>query len=630
MPTSSRVKVGIDVGCAASLVSGISQARSDGFDFVIAPLVHPRLMRDGAAGVAEEQVFAQTTPDLLGISKWSRVVVGSVSRWAWRALTVQSSTSRRVAAEAALRREWEWASHLGLSATIATLPSRDVAGCARLVSQVTQRATSWQLWVRCGLDCEETGDPWERWDAMRRMCDHSLALCVALELGADAPSADAARRWRGEPIKALIVPTTVFVRNEAGFPVLPRAHQSLLASMAETMDPEALFIVSGRSRHPRGYVVYAQYIHHLIGRKLGIAHSATEQAELPYRDYLQAPLQPLSDDLEAQTYEIFERDPVKYAKYGEAIRKFLTEWGGKSPPVVAVVGAGRGPLIGCVLEAAKVVGVHLRTVYAVEKNVNALFTLRALAAQRADWREKVVVCAGDMRELRLPELADCLVSELLGSFGDNELSPECLDGAFACIAKPTAVSIPQRYQSFAQPISAARLWYDARRANTAELPGPPPALIIPGAPPPARGLETAFVVKLHRFAPLAPSKACFQFEHPSPQRRAAPNARYVSLVFETKVDATVHGLAGYFEATLYADVSISINPPTSSAGMFSWFPLFIPFLQPVPLQANQPLQVELWRQVDKHRVWYEWAVVAPVILPIQNPNGRSYSMRLFS
>lgn len=28
-----------------------------------------------------------------------------------------------------------------------------------------------------------------------------------------------------------------------------------------------------------------------------------------------------------------------------------------------------------------------------------------------------------------PSQADILVSELLGSFGDNELSPECLDGA---------------------------------------------------------------------------------------------------------------------------------------------------------------------------------------------------------
>lgn len=31
--------------------------------------------------------------------------------------------------------------------------------------------------------------------------------------------------------------------------------------------------------------------------------------------------------------------------------------------------------------------------------------------------------------LERPEKADILASELLGSFGDNELSPECLDGA---------------------------------------------------------------------------------------------------------------------------------------------------------------------------------------------------------
>lgn len=35
----------------------------------------------------------------------------------------------------------------------------------------------------------------------------------------------------------------------------------------------------------------------------------------------------------------------------------------------------------------------------------------------------------DMRTWKAPEFADILVSELLGSFGDNELSPECLDGA---------------------------------------------------------------------------------------------------------------------------------------------------------------------------------------------------------
>ena len=47
----------------------------------------------------------------------------------------------------------------------------------------------------------------------------------------------------------------------------------------------------------------------------------------------------------------------------------------------------------------------------------------------SEWKEKVHLLFGDMRSLSVPEPADIIVSELLGSFGDNELSPECLDGA---------------------------------------------------------------------------------------------------------------------------------------------------------------------------------------------------------
>lgn len=47
-----------------------------------------------------------------------------------------------------------------------------------------------------------------------------------------------------------------------------------------------------------------------------------------------------------------------------------------------------------------------------------------------EWQnDDVTVVAADMRTWEPPELADVIVSELLGSFGDNELSPECLDGA---------------------------------------------------------------------------------------------------------------------------------------------------------------------------------------------------------
>ena len=69
--------------------------------------------------------------------------------------------------------------------------------------------------------------------------------------------------------------------------------------------------------------------------------------------------------------------------------------------------------------------------------------------------------AADMREWEAPEPADILVSELLGSFGDNELSPECLDGAQRFL-RSDGVSIPTSYTSYIQPITSHKLWNDVK------------------------------------------------------------------------------------------------------------------------------------------------------------------------
>ena len=36
-------------------------------------------------------------------------------------------------------------------------------------------------------------------------------------------------RWRGEPVKALLIPTRIFTTNKRGFPVLSKGHQDLIA-----------------------------------------------------------------------------------------------------------------------------------------------------------------------------------------------------------------------------------------------------------------------------------------------------------------------------------------------------------------------------------------------------------------
>ena len=43
------------------------------------------------------------------------------------------------------------------------------------------------------------------------------------------------------------------------------------------------------------------------------------------------------------------------------------------------------------------------------------------------WGDKVEIIEKDMRDMKdYSSTADIIVSELLGSFGDNELSPECI------------------------------------------------------------------------------------------------------------------------------------------------------------------------------------------------------------
>nr|XP_014434743.1 protein arginine N-methyltransferase 5 [Pelodiscus sinensis] len=54
------------------------------------------------------------------------------------------------------------------------------------------------------------------------------------------------------------------------------------------------------------------------------------------------------DNLESQTYEVFEKDPIKYSQYQQAIYKCLLdrvpeEEKETNVQVVMVLGAGRGP-----------------------------------------------------------------------------------------------------------------------------------------------------------------------------------------------------------------------------------------------------------------------------------------------
>ena len=135
--------------------------------------------------------------------------------------------------------------------------------------------------------------------------------------------------------------------------------------------------------------------------------NAIERFGSGYQDFLQAPLQPLTVNLESVTYEVFERDPVKYAWYERAIASALSDWQAQRKPssnpdgriVVAVVGAGRGPLVTRALNASESTGVPI-DLWALEKNPSAYVLLQRHNA--TIWGDRVHLVKSDMRTWRGP------------------------------------------------------------------------------------------------------------------------------------------------------------------------------------------------------------------------------------
>lgn len=543
--------------------------------------------------------------------RWTTEVVGRVSEW----IDLDSPSEYvRINSKKVIRQELAWASHLGVPAVLLPPPTYYSNNYAAVINS-TLSQSYFTLWLRIPLVSPQRASPdfqgkassssdrciddsWEWWNNFRTACEYHPNLAVALELSADLPSQAALDRWFAEPVKAVFVPTSIFLTNKKGFPVLSKAHQSCIQKLFLL---NAQLVVTGPPSQGQGLGIYWQYLQYLHRNMKPL--TPEEQFESPYFDYLQAPLQPLMDNLESQTYETFERDPVKYKLYEEAVYLALLDHARDSrPTVVMVVGAGRGPLVRASLRASERAEKPIR-VYAVEKNPNAVVTLRNLKND-LKWGDQVTIVDCDMRRWEAPEKADILVSELLGSFSDNELSPECLDGAQRFLADD-GISIPCEYTSFISPVTNTKVWNEVKAYND------------------LKHFETPFVVRLHAQNVLAPAQPCFTFVHPN-YESPIDNTRYKMAAFQCRKAALLHGVAGYFDCTLYKDVHISINPATYTEHMISWFPIFFPLRNPIYCPAGSEIVLHFWRNATTAKVWYEWSVSEPQTAVIHNPNGRSY------
>jgi len=277
-------------------------------------------------------------------------------------------------------------------------------------------------------------------------------------------------RWYSEPLRLLNIPKPTFLLNAKGYPVLSKAHQALIcrymrlrvppwlllsdigpipglyddnilidptetsisgSALASPTGSAANILVSptpaeatqiqkqsGIEKDPLSHLKYLRHLHHSQPPRDHIEGFASG-----YQDFLQNPLQPLADNLESVTYEVFEKDPVKYEWYERAVAAALRDWETLGKPrsgkdgkiVVAVAGAGRGPLMTRALKASKSSGIPIEP-WVVEKNPNAYVLLQR--RNKDVWNGQVTVVKSDMRSWKGPVYSD-------GSVGKVDILSKC-------------------------------------------------------------------------------------------------------------------------------------------------------------------------------------------------------------
>ncbi|KIH64111.1 Skb1 methyltransferase [Ancylostoma duodenale] len=232
-------------------------------------------------------------------------------------------------------------------------------------------------------------------------------------------------------------------------------------------------------------------------------------------------------------------------------------------------------------------------VFVVEKNANAIVTLRYMNYKY--WRSRCVVIESDMRNI--PDIAaknhypqpDIIVSELLGSFGDNELTPimslHMHQQIRLCGASYWNRGIPGHGRN------GPTLQHDGSYRQTYPLLLLFRSTFISRQGEHYANMDQIYVAYLRQYCVLAEPKAVFTFCHPNFANDSNERSAEVEFVIDRPAD--LMGFAGYFHMNLYKDITLSIVPSTYSEGMISWFPALIPLRELYRVQPGDAVSLLL-------------------------------------
>ncbi|KIV98858.1 hypothetical protein, variant [Verruconis gallopava] len=565
--------------------------------------------------------------------------------------------------EKVLLQEISFASFCGVRNVLIWGPQSDIADSlhTRFI-EVIQKALkidpSVEISVVVSMNKHEQWRSWKRWDYLR---SESVMIDEYL------PNLSVQIRWASEPIRFVLFDKEVFKYDDERSLYLEEIQETFVADLLRRRNCPDIVVglplgnKSSTACHCKDILTsqgtesteilskvlepFSEYFTRL--RSCLEPFNIVEEYAMDYQydDSLQETSRPATEILKNSTYSAFEEDPVKYDLYQKAIMAALRDWklSGKSTSglhgavLVAVLGAGRGPLVTRALRASEAEGVSI-DIWAVERNPNTICLLHQ--QNENEWQSRVSIVHSDVRLWNGPTVLqqgesrtkkatsiDIMVSEMLGDFGDNELAPECLDGALHLLA-PWGLSIPSSFTTFITPVFSPALY---SKVLARKQVGEPTAFEIPywtwfrsvdylsiGKGSGVAGSQNGYrstltsdnrraIGRLQR--PIPKVLPVWTFSHdpksrPNNSSLNSHNSRYGEILFDIGNAGTCHGLAGYFECILYPGIELSTNPNTmdeKSPNMTSWLTMYFPLKEPLSLYERSKLKVSMARKTDSEK-----------------------------
>lgn len=596
-------------------------------DFILAPIApnKPRKRRNQSIDAIPDSI--------LPISKWQSKV----------AITIKYSLSKKrshVDSMEIFNQQLEHALYLTTPVVIITCPKSDLAftSIASSVNKCLGKSIDrrFSILFEVSLNKGQENDnlsggenkykmmnSWTHWNSLRSHLIPDSRIGICLKIASKLPeNEEELKRWAGESVSMILVDADIFDQSpvQDPTPYLSSPYRKFLECLIKANSFTLSLVI--RTSQDRDITNHLRYLRFMIER---VIDNHDDELTI-WNDNMMLPLQPLSTNLHSDTYRVFEMDRTKYDTYHMAILKALQcivdKFGEKRKLFsLMVLGAGRGPLVDSMIEALEKSkddfnGLKFK-IYALDKNSSSVRSLRY--KQRIKWNHnegyyKTKIVESDMRVWNPKVKADIIVTELLGSFSDNELSPECIDGAWK-FSTPHTISIPREYSSYLAPICSYKLHQKLfeRRAQDNQA------------------YDRIYVVKLNNYYLISEPQKLFKFEHEdlSIDPSLKSNERYMSLIFESKTNTLCHGFAGYFDANLFDEISLSTVKDRATPHMNSWFPAFVPLENPLRLKRGDKIVVHFWRRENSVSVWYQWAITQPERSRIYSQNGLGTAMSKF-